>query len=336
MKSRMRCSSGDGVVGPCQTWSVAFLTWSSDASSPPGGSANICSESGLDIEQAFGARIGAMHRTYVRRAHPLLLGRSGGHRRAGGSPQRRDGRRRPRDGARSPIARTWSSPVTRCGRSPRQVAGDGTLARVVDAIEAANGRRRGLARARHGAACPCAALTAQHRAGTVRAAQHLVATRSMRCPWCDADDDRVVDSRPAEAGGHPPAASVRRVQPQVHHVRADRGGRLDRGEARRLQGSVRPREGRCGHPQRARRPRRVTARGRPDGRSHPGPSAAQGPRRLVSPGRARRSLAALQKIDEVAYLRFASVYKDFQGAADFQRELVSLQKKVPAKRRAKA
>lgn len=22
----------------------------------------------------------------------------------------------------------------------------------------------------------------------------------MRCPWCDADDDRVVDSRPAEGG----------------------------------------------------------------------------------------------------------------------------------------
>jgi len=44
-------------------------------------------------------------------------------------------------------------------------------------------------------------------------------------------------------------------------------------------------------------------------------------------------LAALRKTDEVAYLRFASVYKDFEGAADFERELVSLQKKAPAKRR---
>ena len=41
----------------------------------------------------------------------------------------------------------------------------------------------------------------------------------------------------------------------------------------------------------------------------------------------------LRTIDEVTYLRFASVYKDFEGAADFERELVSLQKKVPAKRR---
>ena len=47
-------------------------------------------------------------------------------------------------------------------------------------------------------------------------------------------------------------------------------------------------------------------------------------------------MAALRKTDEVAYLRFASVYKDFEGADDFQRELVSLQKKVPAKRRSRA
>jgi len=44
-------------------------------------------------------------------------------------------------------------------------------------------------------------------------------------------------------------------------------------------------------------------------------------------------LAALRRTDEVAYLRFASVYKEFEGVADFERELVSLQKKLPAKRR---
>lgn len=44
-------------------------------------------------------------------------------------------------------------------------------------------------------------------------------------------------------------------------------------------------------------------------------------------------LAALRRTDEVAYLRFASVYKEFEGVADFEREMVSLQKKVPAKRR---
>ena len=45
-------------------------------------------------------------------------------------------------------------------------------------------------------------------------------------------------------------------------------------------------------------------------------------------------LAALQRVDEVAYLRFASVYKDFQEITDFERELdLMLEKKEPAKRR---
>jgi transcriptional repressor NrdR len=37
-------------------------------------------------------------------------------------------------------------------------------------------------------------------------------------------------------------------------------------------------------------------------------------------------LERLHALDEVAYLRFASVYKNFDGAADFQRELVLLKK----------
>lgn len=48
-------------------------------------------------------------------------------------------------------------------------------------------------------------------------------------------------------------------------------------------------------------------------------------------------LTALQKADEVAYLRFASVYKDFQQITDFERELgILLEKKEPAKRRSRS
>jgi len=44
----------------------------------------------------------------------------------------------------------------------------------------------------------------------------------------------------------------------------------------------------------------------------------------------------MQKIDEVGYLRYASVYKDFQAAGDFERELgLLLEKKIPAKPRRK-
>jgi len=36
-------------------------------------------------------------------------------------------------------------------------------------------------------------------------------------------------------------------------------------------------------------------------------------------------LEGLRELDEVAYLRFASVYKEFQGASDFGREVAALE-----------
>ena len=39
----------------------------------------------------------------------------------------------------------------------------------------------------------------------------------------------------------------------------------------------------------------------------------------------REVLDRLREIDEVVYLRFASVYKDFQGAQDFEREMATLE-----------
>jgi transcriptional repressor NrdR len=45
-------------------------------------------------------------------------------------------------------------------------------------------------------------------------------------------------------------------------------------------------------------------------------------------------LQHLQKLDQVAYLRFASVYKDFQELGDFEREMgLLLAKKEPTKHR---
>jgi transcriptional repressor NrdR len=45
----------------------------------------------------------------------------------------------------------------------------------------------------------------------------------------------------------------------------------------------------------------------------------------------RLVLDRLQVLDEVAYLRFASVYKDFQELNDFEREVGLLQKRMPPK-----
>lgn len=44
----------------------------------------------------------------------------------------------------------------------------------------------------------------------------------------------------------------------------------------------------------------------------------------------REVLERLRDLDEVAYLRFASVYKGFDGAADFQRELVLMKRPAPS------
>ena len=39
----------------------------------------------------------------------------------------------------------------------------------------------------------------------------------------------------------------------------------------------------------------------------------------------RRVLEALREFDEVVYLRFASVHKEFEGAGDFEREAAALE-----------
>ncbi len=44
----------------------------------------------------------------------------------------------------------------------------------------------------------------------------------------------------------------------------------------------------------------------------------------------RRVLDALRELDEVAYLRFASVHKEFEGAGDFEREAAALEDRTEA------
>ena len=155
----------------------------------------------------------------------------------------------------------------------------------------------------------------------------------MRCPWCDTDDDRVIDSRPADGGG----AIRRRRQcgacgrrfttyeriEDVGLVVVKRDAEREPFDREKVEAGI----------------RKALA-----GRAVPNPRIDQMVDRIEL--RLRRKgpdvtsrqvgtevLAALQKIDEVAYLRFASVYKDFQGATDFERELALLEKREPAKRR---
>lgn len=158
----------------------------------------------------------------------------------------------------------------------------------------------------------------------------------MRCPWCDADDDRVVDSRPADTG-----AAIRRRREcascgrrfttyerieEVGLVVVKRSGIREPFDRDKVEAGIR--KALAGRPvsnhQIDQMVDRIELRLR---RKGPDVSSRQVGTEV---------LAALQKADEVAYMRFASVYKDFQGITDFERELgLLLEKKEPAKRRAR-
>jgi len=56
--------------------------------------------------------------------------------------------------------------------------------------------------------------------------------------------------------------------------------------------------------------------------THAGPISSSQIGRLV--------LAGLRELDEVSYLRFASVYKGFQVAEDFEREVAALEDSAPS------
>jgi transcriptional repressor NrdR len=158
----------------------------------------------------------------------------------------------------------------------------------------------------------------------------------MRCPWCDADDDRVVDSRPADAGGairrrRECAACGRRFTTyerieEVGLVVRKRDGLKEPFDRDKVEAGIR--KALAGRPvtnlQIDQMVDRIELRLR-----RKGPEVTT---RQVG----TEVLAALQRVDEVAYLRFASVYKDFQEITDFERELdLMLEKKEPAKRRAR-
>ena len=155
----------------------------------------------------------------------------------------------------------------------------------------------------------------------------------MRCPWCNADDDRVVDSRPADSGlairrRRECAGCARRYTTferveDVGLVVVKRDGSKDVFDREKIIGSV----------MKAIKNRPVTV-----DRVHTLVDRVEERVRRKGPEVTSQQigvevLAGLARLDQVAYMRFASVYKDFQEITDFERELGMLQKKVPAKRR---
>ena len=148
----------------------------------------------------------------------------------------------------------------------------------------------------------------------------------MRCPRCQVDDTKVIDSRDSDEG-----ASIRRRRScyQCTH-RFTTYERLEEVPlfVTKTNGSRQPFD-------RSKIVAGVAAagKGRPITADQIDQLAeeVEDELRLVS-GEitsamvGRSVLERLRGLDEVLYLRFASVYKGFDGAADFQRELVLLNK----------
>ncbi|MPZ87938.1 MAG: transcriptional repressor NrdR [Nitriliruptorales bacterium] len=155
----------------------------------------------------------------------------------------------------------------------------------------------------------------------------------MRCPYCDQDEDRVVDSRPSEGG-----AAVRRRRQCL--ACAHRFSTYERVEQEAL--AVRKRGGEI---EPFHRSKLLTGMGKATANLAVSAddlrrAAARIESRLRALGRREVSservgaevLHALRELDPVAYVRFASVYKGFTSPEDFRRELATLEKEAPPKR----
>lgn len=155
----------------------------------------------------------------------------------------------------------------------------------------------------------------------------------MRCPFCRSLDDKVVDSRLAEEGG-----AIRRRReclgcsrryttferieglPLVVRKRSGIAEPFDR--AKLQAGIERAATGRIDDDVVVRMVDEIEEEVRDRG--------AQ----VASDQIGVAVLERLRVLDAVAYLRFASVYKGFEGLEDFEREVVELQKTTAPKHRA--
>lgn len=156
----------------------------------------------------------------------------------------------------------------------------------------------------------------------------------MRCPFCGSEDSQVKDSRPSDEN-----SAIRR-----RRVCSDCGGRFttfERVQLREL--IVVKRSGRRVPFDREKLARSVeiALRKRPIEPERIERLVSGLVRQLESSGETEITsaeigelvMAALRELDPVAYVRFASVYREFRNAADFQGVLRELAQDVSERRR---
>ncbi|WP_455478316.1 transcriptional regulator NrdR [Bartonella sp. B10] len=151
----------------------------------------------------------------------------------------------------------------------------------------------------------------------------------MRCPYCQYEDTQVRDSRPAEEG-----AVIRRRR--VCSVCGGRFTTFERVQLREL--LVSKKNGRCEPFDRDKLMRSVdiAVRKRNIDPDHLEQAISGIVRRIENLGEheisseriGRLVMDALKSIDDIAYIRFASVYRDFRNASDFHNVIDELSKGI--------
>ncbi|MBT9368381.1 MULTISPECIES: transcriptional regulator NrdR [Rhizobium] len=151
----------------------------------------------------------------------------------------------------------------------------------------------------------------------------------MRCPYCGSEDTQVKDSRPAED-----FTSIRR-----RRICPDCGGRFttfERVQLREL--TVTKKTGRKVPFDRNKLVRsfQIALRKRPVDADRIERAVSGIVRRLESSGESEISseqiglqvLEALKSLDDVAFVRYASVYRDFSHAEDFEKVIAEINAKI--------
>ena len=146
----------------------------------------------------------------------------------------------------------------------------------------------------------------------------------MQCPFCASSRTRVVDSRPIEQGS---AIRRRRLceacdnrfttyeRSVVPLMVRKRDGRFEPFQVEKIRLGFE--SALADRPVNRKRLEAMIAEVEATARSHGS--------RVDSDEIGRAVLTQLREVDQVAYLRFASVYKEFQGAQDFEREMAALE-----------
>lgn len=148
----------------------------------------------------------------------------------------------------------------------------------------------------------------------------------VRCPYCEHSDDRVVDSRGAERGSairrrreclacHRRYTTYERIE-EVPLLVVKRSGVAEAYDRAKLVVGIR--QAAAGRPQ-LDDPAIEALADRVEGQIR-----EDGPE-VTSEQVGLAVLDGLLELDDVAYLRFASVYKGFEGVGDFEREAQLLQ-----------